>query len=902
MEILVLLLILVVGYLWFSLAGLKKKVAQLELLSRADEQGSAPTVAPKEDAATAEKDAAQAKSVGPWDKIASITSQDAAPEPDRPEPAKSPPPRAFVFRQENIANSGRWLAQNWFLAIAALSLALAGVFLVQYGVENGLLSPFWRVMGAAFFGAALIWGGEFIRRRSGDEGKSHSVFIPSTFSGAGLVALFAAVLAARQLYGLIGSEAALVYLVMVSAVAVVLGWYYGPFLAVAGILGSLSAPFLVGGESTSPGLFFYYFALIIMAALAVDAIRRWAWVSASALIAGFGSSWYFWTLGAGGEHFLAFGLITTVAAMALPGLSIWPTHTGDLVGIGLLRRLRLISADLGEPAAINFPTRLAASTVAAAAAIAALVAVDASTTAEVWLAIAALCVLFLLLTIWARNAAALADLAIIPPAVLLGVVAVQSIDWGVLIQEFEAGLARPLETAPPVTVSVLAAIGLVGSAIAHWRGLWPGRLRHGWSGGAAVLAPLMLVTLEFFWEPRAVLGPGYWAAHGMAVAAVMVLFAGQVARRDDADKRRVAYFTLAALVMISFALIIVLSSAALTVALAVMVLGAAVIDRRFDLGLLSLFVQIGTIVVGWRLVFSPGLFWATDAPIPEITLAYAGSGILLAAALLVLGARNRNNARMTVESGIWAILGIFVSVLLYRALGGEVESHWAISLFASVWLILMLVQLYRMPSGGGRMLRWVRVGLSILYGLFATAGFVALGLLFNPLAPLAVNGDPVIGPLLLDSLSVAFVIPALILAVGVWKIANLHHWLRGIFISLSAIFAIIYVGFEVRRWWHGRDLSAPSVTQGELYSYTIAMLLGSVGLLFLAFSRRSVTLRRIATLGIAATIAKVFLIDMAGLTGLMRVASFLGLGLSLAGLGWLYRRMAAQWERSDIGN
>jgi uncharacterized membrane protein len=49
--------------------------------------------------------------------------------------------------------------------------------------------------------------------------------------------------------------------------------------------------------------------------------------------------------------------------------------------------------------------------------------------------------------------------------------------------------------------------------------------------------------------------------------------------------------------------------------------------------------------------------------------------------------------------------------------------------------------------------------------------------------------------------------------------------------------------------------------------------------------------------GIALTVAKVFLIDMAGLSGLLRVAAFLGLGLALAALAWLDRRIAAQWQR-----
>ena len=37
-------------------------------------------------------------------------------------------------------------------------------------------------------------------------------------------------------------------------------------------------------------------------------------------------------------------------------------------------------------------------------------------------------------------------------------------------------------------------------------------------------------------------------------------------------------------------------------------------------------------------------------------------------------------------------------------------------------------------------------------------------------------------------------------------------------------------------------------------------------------------------------VAKVFLLDLSDLTGLYRVASFIGLGLSLVGIGFLYQR------------
>jgi uncharacterized membrane protein len=41
---------------------------------------------------------------------------------------------------------------------------------------------------------------------------------------------------------------------------------------------------------------------------------------------------------------------------------------------------------------------------------------------------------------------------------------------------------------------------------------------------------------------------------------------------------------------------------------------------------------------------------------------------------------------------------------------------------------------------------------------------------------------------------------------------------------------------------------------------------------------------------VCVVVAKVFVIDMAGLQGLLRVFSFLGLGAALVGLGYAYRR------------
>ncbi len=828
---------------------------------------------------------------GPWSRAATAAARASGASKDARAAATAAlppsPPRSFVLTAENRDRVRRWLARNWFLAVAALSLALAGVFLVQYGVENGFISPFWRVMGAAFLGVALIWGGEFLRRRWGDRRSGGTAYLPSTFSGAGLVALFVAVLAARQLYGLVSPEGAFAWLVMVSAVAVALGWFYGPFLAAVGIVGSIAAPFLVGGESAEPGLFYYFFALVTLAALAVDAVRRWAWVSALAVAFAHLAALAIWLKGAGGENYIGFALIVAVGSVALPRSSLRPDHRGAMALSGLWALLRRRK---GPVKWAEFPTRLAAAGLAGGSAVALLVAMDARETALVWLAVAALSAIYAGVVVWCARAPALDNLAGLMPGAFLALLVTQATDGGPLWRTFRAGLERMPETAPPGTASVLAAIALAGSALAWWRSQTGGRRAVAWAAGAALLAPLVLAILDVWWSARDVLGPGRWGGHAIIVAAAMVVFATRSARRDGDDRRRAALLALAAMTMISFALVAVLSEAALTLALAGMVLTAALTDRRLNLPALQFFVSAGAIVVGWRLIVEPGVFWSLDAPLWETSAANLGSLALLAAGWLALAARQRDRARMIVESGIWAIAGAFASVLLDRALGRGFEHHWGLSLFASVWVMLAMVQLYRLRAGGA--MRALRIVLALVDGAVALAGFALVAAFANPLLP----DEPVVGPPVLDSLLVAFGVPALVFAIGAWKIPGLNRGLRVGFITAASGLTAGYLGFEIRRLWQGRDLSVPGVLDGELYSYTVAMLLASVGVLLLAYSRRSNLLRQIATVGVGLTIAKVFLIDMAGLTGLLRVASFLGLGLSLAALGWLYRRMAARWD------
>jgi len=142
-----------------------------------------------------------------------------------------------------------WLRENWFYALSAICLSLAGIFLIHYGVERGLLTPPMRVVFALLLGFLLIGAGEFFRRRTGDDAASHTAYLPSTLSGAGIIVQFVAILGARHLYGLVGAETTFVALAGLSVSTVVLGWIYGPVLTVIGLLGATLVPFIVGGSS-----------------------------------------------------------------------------------------------------------------------------------------------------------------------------------------------------------------------------------------------------------------------------------------------------------------------------------------------------------------------------------------------------------------------------------------------------------------------------------------------------------------------------------------------------------------------------------------------------------------------------------------------------------------------------
>jgi uncharacterized membrane protein len=312
------------------------------------------------------------------------------------------------------------------------------------------------------------------------------------------------------------------------------------------------------------------------------------------------------------------------------------------------------------------------------------------------------------------------------------------------------------------------------------------------------------------------------------------------------------------------------------------------------------FVQLGAMVLSWRLVADPGLPWAAAAPIWAVLASYLGVAAACGASLRLLPAP-RLLPRAVLESLGLSALALLLNVLVLRQFQSSLqtdgswsfdlsESHWGAAVYALPWLILALGQCWRARVTTGMMLR-VRLLIAAGAGLLAAGGLLLALLPMNPLFA-GWDEDPrgwVRGPMLLNSLFIAYAVPGLILLLAAPRLEVLHARLRLALRLAGAVLLVAYAGEAIRHVWQGRWIGGPGVLQGELYSYTLALMLTGAGLLWQALAKRSALLRRVAMAVIALTVAKVFLWDVSGLSGLVRVLSFAGLGLALAGLAWLNR-------------
>ena len=136
--------------------------------------------------------------------------------PSRQSP-RAPSPRPFPRSRPTRPPEPPWRsgsARAGPSGSAALALALGGLLLVRYSIEQGVFGPGVRVALGALFALALVAAGEWFRRteRRLPVEAIPAAHVPSMLTAAGTASAFGTVYAAHALYGFIGPAAAFVLL------------------------------------------------------------------------------------------------------------------------------------------------------------------------------------------------------------------------------------------------------------------------------------------------------------------------------------------------------------------------------------------------------------------------------------------------------------------------------------------------------------------------------------------------------------------------------------------------------------------------------------------------------------------------------------------------------------------
>lgn len=864
----------------------------------------------------------------------------------------APGPR-FVFDFEDIF--GRRLP-IWG---GGFALAIAGIFLVRFSIEAGLLTAGVRVALSFVFGVALIVGAEAAYRF---EHRLKDPRVRQALAGAGLATLYGAFYLAGTAYGLVGAGVAFAGLAAVTAAAIGLSFRFGLPSAVIALVGGFAAPVLVDSDSSNVPLLSFYLALVTGGLVWAGQAQGRNWLGLVALAAGLGwgalmilggvdSRADFAAVGAylvvlgtvlpaflrtkGGPRLpvLAAGAIATLQmAVLVSSAEFEPLTWGlylliaaALAGLGWrfaeLRAGTLVAAGLGLWLLLMWPSadpQFFAVVAAAQVAIFALVPL-----AYQWLGRArhldlaqmAIVVMGIALAVWVEFAGFNSD-GIEPEvgAAFAGLALIPAIAFAIMWRREEEGSTRKALTLllPSWLLGFLALLlftpgwlAPVMAAVVLAPVLWCYALRDTrailitfWIGAAVVIFALA-VSAGFLDEferlgeleasvdiTRALVR---WGAAALPFIAMAVLGRDEV-QRGFAEVGAVAL------------LYGVIAQVAPTQALPwIAAIGAIAILLRWD----------DTRIVAWSSAFAITAMWAAqpiliwvfagieamigtpfmaDAAIEPLVLGWRVAPVLAVIGLIIWQNREGSVGRLAPFALVFGLIGAIVLHSLYKQvfdINSLLRFEWYGMGERTVWQALLM-------AGGFAALRWrslpeLRVaGIGLVVFSLAHFGWFTL-VLHNPLFNAQHVGQTLIANWLL---------PAYLTAIaGLWLICEQLRegpaLLRAALdAGMMALISLLSLSL-LRQIFSGTDLIEASIGQTESLQISLLGIVLALGFLWWGSWKQARSWRIGSLVLMLAAVIKVFLIDAAGLEGLLRVASFMALGFSLIGIGWVYTKQLA---------
>ncbi len=796
-------------------------------------------------------------------------------------PAGAPPPRDL-----EQALGGRWAV--W---VGGLALALGGVFLVRYSIEAGLLGPGARIVAGLLFALLLLGLGEWMRRREPvDLGpRFQGAYVPGILTAAGTVTAFATIFAAYALYGFIGDTAAFLALGAVAVATMALALVHGPALAGLGFAGSYLTPLLIETADPSLGGLCLYLVAVTGATLGLARIRGWRWLAAVGVLAA-----QLWAL-----VLLLGGLLlgsdpadSVILAVYLAAVTVF-AHLAFVASVH--------PADPGRPAPHD---RWAVALMAlfALPVIAHLAAFD---TDGAGLALAIGFAAAAMVTAYEAPATRLLALAAI--LVVLAAYAGLDVSWrqvvdpatGVvrgpdvleLIREEEGGLLIGAGLLLGLLFGGLGLAGAAGSAA---------RVQLAAAGATIPLGLLLLAWLRL--EDFALVSVPFGFA-ALVLAGFLAVATEALARRLPPGEwgvdGAVSAYAVTAVAALVAGLGMMFERGVLTIALAAVVPAIAMVEaRRPAAGLRHVAVAVSALVA-LRFLLDPEVVGSDLGTTPLfnwLLWGYGAPALFFGLAAWRFG-RTREDRFVPVFEALSVVFTALTAVMLihhamnggniYGAVSGVAEQSL---LSASLLAIALGMQWLaaRRPSPVFRQ-GTLLVGAAGL--LFAGGGLLVEQ---NP----AFTGEPIDGGAFDGKLLLGYLLPAA-MALAVARVAARRPDRPGWYVTgataLAGVLAFAWATLAVRAAFNTGDISydflfGPSIGEGELYAYSAVWLVAGVALLALGAALQSRATRVVAAALVLLVVAKVFLVDTAGLTGVLRAASFIGLGAVLVLVGLAYQR------------
>jgi uncharacterized membrane protein len=790
---------------------------------------------------------------------------EAVPEPPAP---PLPPVKAKATLEERFG-------AQWAVWIGGIALALGGFFLVRYSIEQGWFGPAQRVLLGALVALASIAAGEWTRRheiKSGMFGLP-TAHIPSVLTAAGTAIAYADAYAAYALYGFIGPAVAFVLLGIVALLTLAAALLHGPALAGLGLIGAFITPLIVSTETPNYWALYLYLAIVTGAGFALARAKMWRWLAIAAIAASVA-----WSI------------------VGLGDLAALTPQVFYLAACYTLAALLIVSGLLFGPDAVAGEIDFVSSAALAAYLVASTLLVLATGQDSLALALFVILVASTVAIAWRSEAA----VAAVPAAAIL----VALIFWHWSIDFDVAVLGLPNGPVPDSLWKpdhyLFGTPLMLGAGFALLFGA-AGYLAQ--SRASRPLAAILWSAAAVF-APLAILIALHWRIadfdRSIPFAAAAVLLAGAFAFATETlsgkslrtiGEAPVAIFATGTIASLALALSLALEKGWLTIALALMVPGIAWIAEKRPWPALRWLAAAVTVAVLGRIIWDPRIVGDAIGTEPVFNWLLYGYGVPALSFFLAgyMMRREADDVPVRLVDAASILFTVLLIVLEVRhALSGdpfEAGSALAETALDVSLLLAVVIGLERLRVRSGSVVH--DFGALILGGIVLVMIARRLAIDANPFF----TGEPVGGPFI-NLVLLGYGIPALLAGVLAFVTYGVRPYRYSIAAGAAALaLALGYLSLEICRLYHGPVLTAGPVSDAEQYTYSAVWLLFGVALLCAGLWLRSRPLRIASAAVLVLTVLKVFLVDMSNLTGIYRALSFLGLGVVLIGIGWLYQRL-----------